>query len=171
MAVREIEIYGSEVLKRPAAKVKKVSEKIKSIINDMLETVVAKDGVGLAAPQIGESLRIIVIDLRRAKENIKLICINPVITKMKGEVIDVERCLSFPDFEAEIKRAKEIEVEYMNEKERKEKIKAKDLLARVFQHEIDHLNGKLIIDNKSEEEKELYKKKIEKYRLEKSKRN
>lgn len=132
-------------------------KKLKSLISDMVETMYAADGVGLAAPQIGENIRLAVIGKqapptgRQATPDKKeLVLINPKITKRSWRQIkDFEGCLSVPGAAVEVKRHKKITVIALNEKARPITYTVSDYLARVFQHEIDHLDGILILDKKT----------------------
>jgi peptide deformylase len=118
-------------------------EEIKKLIPQMIETMVKQDGVGLAAPQIGKSIQLIVIYFKEST----LVIINPkIIKKSFSKVWGEEGCLSVPDKFGEVKRHKKITIIYTNENGQKQQLAAKDMLARVIQHEIDHLNGILFID-------------------------
>jgi len=118
-------------------------EEIKKLIPQMIETMVKQDGVGLAAPQIGKSIQLIVIYFKEST----LVIINPkIIKKSFSKVWGEEGCLSVPDKFGEVKRHKKITIIYTNENGHKQQLAAKDMLARVIQHEIDHLNGILFID-------------------------
>lgn len=145
MAIRNIREEGDEILRKKSKEVEVIDEKIKTLIEDMVETMHKYNGVGLAAVQVGILKRIIVIDLYDEKPIIKLI--NPVIIKQKGEQEVEEGCLSFPNKYAKIIRPKEITVEGLNEHGQKIKIVATDLLAQALSHELDHLEGKVFIDN------------------------
>ena len=145
MAIRNIREEGDEILRKKSKEVEVIDEKIKTLIEDMVETMHKYNGVGLAAVQVGILKRIIVIDLYDEKPIIKLI--NPVIIKQKGEQEVEEGCLSFPHKYAKIIRPKEITVEGLNEHGQKIKIVATDLLAQALSHELDHLEGKVFIDN------------------------
>ena len=118
-------------------------DEIKKLIPQMIETMVKQDGVGLAAPQIGKSIQLIVIYFKEST----LVIINPkIIKKSFSKVWGEEGCLSVPDKFGEVKRHKKITIIYTNENGQKQQLAAKDMLARVIQHEIDHLNGILFID-------------------------
>jgi len=138
-----IKKYPAPVLRKKAKKVETIGPEIQNLVWDMLETMIAKQGKGLAAPQIGVLKRVIAVHTERGPE----VFINPRILKKsrKTEIIE-EGCLSFPEFWLKIKRAKEVEIEALNEEGEKQRIRAKGITARVFQHEIDHLNGILFID-------------------------
>lgn len=144
MAIREIRTSEDEILRKKSREVENVDEKIKELLEDMLETMHEYNGVGLAGPQVGILKRVIVIDLYDGKEPLKLV--NPKIVKEKGEQEVEEGCLSFPNEYAKVIRPKEITVSALNEKGEKIKIVGKDLLAQALAHEIDHLNGILFVD-------------------------
>jgi len=145
MAIRTIRQEGDEILKKKSRPVEVIDDRIKELIEDMVETMHKFDGVGLAAVQVGILKRIIVVDIY--DENTPIIkLINPVITKRKGEREVEEGCLSFPNKFAKVKRPEEITVEGLNENGKKVKIKAVDLLAQALCHEIDHLNGITFVD-------------------------
>jgi len=143
----KIKIYGEDILKEKCQEIKEIDKKIKDLAKGMLKVMRQENGVGLAAPQIGSNKRIIVVSL---DENVFSL-INPKITKKsKKSLSEYEGCLSLPNLFLKIKRAKEIELEgYLLEREKTVRIKAEGLLARVFQHEIDHLDGILMIDRVS----------------------
>ena len=145
MAIREIRLSGDEILRKTAREVAEVDDRIKELLQDMLETMHKYNGVGLAGPQVGILKRVIVIDLYDG--NKPLLLVNPKIIKAKGEQEVEEGCLSFPNEYAKIIRPKEILVEALNEEGKKVKIVGKDLLAQALAHEIDHLNGVLFVDN------------------------
>lgn len=145
MAIRIIREDGDEILRKKAKEVEVVDDKIREILNDMVETLHHYNGVGLAGPQIGILKRLVVIDLYDDKGPIKLV--NPVIKKQKGEQEVEEGCLSFPNQYAKVIRPEEIVAEALNEKGEKIKIKAKGLLAQAICHEVDHLDGILFVDN------------------------
>lgn len=139
MAIRQIREEGDEILKKKSREVEVIDDKLKELLNDMVETMHKYNGVGLAAVQVGVLKRAIVIDLYDDNGPIKLI--NPVIIKAKGEQEVEEGCLSFPNKYAKLIRPAEVEVEALDENGKKIKIKAKELMAQALCHEIDHLNG------------------------------
>lgn len=145
MAIREIRQNGDEILRKKSRVVEKVDDRIRELLDDMLETMHKYNGVGLAAPQVGILKRVIVIDLYDGNEPLKLV--NPVILKEKGKQEVEEGCLSFPNQYAKMIRPEEIVAEALNEKGEKIKIKAKGLLAQAICHEVEHLDGILFIDN------------------------
>ncbi|MGE5304587.1 MAG: peptide deformylase [Alphaproteobacteria bacterium] len=157
MAILEILKYPDVGLKQTSLPVKNIDGAIAQLVNDLLDTMYAAPGVGLAAPQVGALQRIIVLDIEHdnpGKTVYKLI--NPVITRAEGEVVWEEGCLSVVDFTAEVRRSAQIEVTAFNENQKEVKIEAEGLLAVALQHEIDHLDGKLFIDRISRLKRELY---------------
>ena len=157
MAVREILKYPDSRLSQVAEPVKNITADTVRLVNDMLETMYAAPGVGLAATQVATPQRIIVLDIDHenpGKNNFRLI--NPVITKTEGEVVWEEGCLSVVDFTADVRRAAQVEVVAVDENEKELKIAAEGLLAVALQHEIDHLDGKLFIDHISRLKRDLY---------------
>jgi peptide deformylase len=167
--VREIRIYPDEVLKKKAETVTDFNEEIRQIVNDMFETMYKRGGVGLAANQVGILKRIVVIDLHSGKENQgkeQIVLINPEIVTLEGEEIKEEGCLSLPGLYKKVKRAAYAKVKAQNLDGEEFTIEGEGLLARAFQHEIDHLNGIVFIDRLSPLQKRLA---LEKYK--KLKRN
>jgi peptide deformylase len=157
MAILEILKFPDLALKQTSLPVKNIDGAIAQLVNDLLDTMYAAPGVGLAAPQVGALQRIIVLDIEHdnpGKTVYKLI--NPVITRAEGEVVWEEGCLSVVDFTAEVRRSAQIEVTAFNENQKEVKIEAEGLLAVALQHEIDHLDGKLFIDRISRLKRELY---------------
>ena len=144
MAIREIRLSNDEILRKTSREVETVDDRIKELLDDMVETMHKYNGVGLAGPQVGVLKRVIVIDLYDGEEPLKLV--NPKIIKTKGEQEVEEGCLSFPNEYAKMIRPKEVVVEALNEEGKKVKIVGKDLLAQALAHEIDHLNGIMFID-------------------------
>ena len=145
MAIREIRLNGDEILRKKARTVEEVDDKIRELLEDMLETMHKYNGVGLAGPQVGILKRVIVIDLYDGNAPLKLV--NPILKKTKGEQEVEEGCLSFPNQYAKMIRPEEVLVEALDENGKKVKIKAKGLLAQALCHEIDHLEGILFVDN------------------------
>lgn len=144
MAIRTIREEGDEILRKKSKEVEEIDEKVKTLIEDMIETMHKYNGVGLAAVQVGVLKRIIVIDTYEKGE--QFVLINPEIIKEKGEQEVEEGCLSFPNKFAKIKRPAEVVVIALDENGDKIKITAKGLLAQVISHEVDHLNGELFVD-------------------------
>lgn len=144
MAIRTIIENGDPILRKTAKEVEVVDERIKVLVEDMIETLHKYNGVGLAAPQVGILKRVIVIDTYDGSD--VLVLINPKIIKTKGEQTVEEGCLSFPNQYAKVVRTKEVIVEALNEKGEKIRVEGKELLAQALMHEIDHLNGILFVD-------------------------
>jgi len=140
--ILQIRRYPETILRKRSVHIPEVTPREIKLFEDMLLTMYTFNGIGLAAPQVGSSVQIFVADIGEGP--IRLI--NPRIIKNKGEDKQSEGCLSLPDVNVDIKRPAEILVEGLNEKGEHIEIKAKGLLARVIQHEIDHLRGRLIID-------------------------
>lgn len=167
MAIREIVTHPNNILRRKALKVEKFDKELQQLIEDMIETMRAEPGVGLAAPQVAVPLRLIVVEYgedENPDSPPKLyVMANPEITRVSAETeVGVEGCLSIPGYVGEVERAAEIVVRGQNRYGKPMKVKAKGWLARIFQHEIDHLNGILFIDRtdkvwKAEEEKDTAK--------------
>lgn len=145
MAIREIRLSGDEILRKTSREVEEVTDKIRELLDDMVETMHKYNGVGLAAPQVGILKRVIVIDLYDGEEPLQLV--NPKIIKTKGKQEVEEGCLSFPNEYAKMVRPKEVTVEALDRDGKKVIITGKDLLAQALAHEIDHLNGILFVDN------------------------
>jgi len=143
--ILNIKTYPDKILTKKTKPVGEVNAEIKKLIDDMVETLYAKRGAGLAANQIGVSKQIIIVDDSRSGGNVRVL-INPKIVDKKGLAIMAEGCLSLPGLEFDIKRPKTIVVEYMDKGGQAQKIKASDLLARIICHETDHLNGKTMLD-------------------------
>lgn len=144
MAIRTIREDGDDILRKKTREVEVVDDRIRELLDDMVETMHQYNGVGLAAPQVGILKRVIVIDLYDDKGPIKLV--NPRIIKQKGEQEVEEGCLSFPNQFAKMIRPAEVTVEALDENGKKIKIVGKGLLAQALAHEIDHLDGILFVD-------------------------
>jgi peptide deformylase len=163
MAILEILKYPDPTLKKVAAPVEAVSDETVRLIEDMVETMYRAPGVGLAAPQVGVSRRIIVLDTDHENPGKNLLkLINPEIRRAEGEVLWEEGCLSVVDFTVEIKRAANVKLVALNEEEKEISIDAEGLLAVALQHEVDHLNGKLILDRVSRLKRDLYSRRLKK---------
>ena len=143
MAILEIKEYGEPVLRGKALPIKEITPEILNFTKDMAETMYADSGVGLAAPQVGVSKRIITID---GEEDGLIVLINPVIVKSEGEVVAEEGCLSIPGIYSQVNRSSEVTVKALNENGDLIKINKEGITARALQHEIDHLDGILFID-------------------------
>ena len=157
--MRKIRKYGDPILRKKSKEVKDIDEKLIKLINSMKETLIDRRGVGLAAVQIGVLKRIFIAYNPEVEKLITVI--NPEIIEMSGEEIDLEGCLSFPEIYFSIKRASKTVVKGYNEDGKEIIVEGKGILSRCFQHEIDHLDGILIIDYATEEEKKFWKEKLE----------
>ena len=163
MAVREIRKYPDKVLKQKASPVATINQDLQDLIDDMIETMYAAPGVGLAAPQVGVSKRLAVIDISAKGAEIPLlVLINPVILLKEGSIEFEEGCLSLPEYTAKIERAERVIVRAMDRKGRETEMEAGGLLAIAMQHEIDHLDGLLLLDRISPIKREFFKKRYQK---------
>ena len=142
MAVYQIVEIGAPVLREKAKEVNQISPTIEKLLDNMADTMYAAEGLGLAAPQIGVSKRVIVIDIGEGR----LELINPVILEKYGEEVEAEGCLSIPEMTGDVSRATKVRVQGLNRQGEIIDIQAKDLMARALQHEIDHLEGVLFVD-------------------------
>lgn len=158
--IRRILTYPDPALKKKSAPVTIINEKIHDLVRDMAETMYDAPGVGLAAPQIGVHQRVIVIDVSPKDEMPNLIvAINPVIVHAEGESYEEEGCLSVPRYCANVRRHASVVVQAVNLAGEEVTWRAEELLAVAFQHEIDHLDGKLFVDHLSPLKKEIFRKK------------
>ncbi|GAB6183829.1 peptide deformylase [Thermodesulfovibrio hydrogeniphilus] len=163
MALLEIRKYPDEVLKKRAEKVDNIDSELQKLIDDMIETMYKANGVGLAAPQVGVSKRLIVVDTSPREENQKLIVlINPEILQSDEDILSEEGCLSLPGFITRLKRKEKVLVKGLDREGKEIEIEAEGLLSRALQHEIDHLDGILLIDRISPLKKELFRRKYQK---------
>jgi peptide deformylase len=169
--------YGHPALRQKGAPVEKITPQIRQLIGDLLETMYAASGVGLAAQQVGHALQLTVIDVRGVKDRpsalelngkpaavdrfMPLVLLNPSITPVNGPVTGPEGCLSFPEIYAEIARPESVHVVGMNEKGERIEFRCGGLLARAVQHEADHLHGVLFIDRMNKEIKNELKLQLE----------
>ncbi len=155
--------YGAEVLQKKASPVEKFDADLRRLINRMVPTMYAEHGVGLAAPQVGVSLQVAIIDPSGGEEPGKIIEIcNPEIVESHGTQSIEEGCLSFPEIRVVISRPKQVLVRGQDAHGNPIELEGTDLLARAFSHEIDHLNGVLIIDHVSALKRDLIKRRIRK---------
>ena len=162
--VREIVIWPDPVLKKVAAPVDVVDDGIRRLLDDMAETMYAADGVGLAAPQVGETKRVLVIDTSPRQPEQKLIhLVNPEIVLAEGKTVYTEGCLSIPGEAEEVERANKVRVRALDYHGKPFEIEAEgDLLAIALQHEIDHLQGTLFVDHLSSLKRELIRRRMKK---------
>jgi len=155
--------FGDPVLETPGKPVIEFDDKLKQLVEDMFESMYVAQGVGLAAPQIGISLRLSVIDVSFKEDpGMKLVLANPKIIKVEGKQAGTEGCLSIPDFRESVTRPKRVTVRAQNADGEWYECTGEDLLARAFVHEIDHLDGKLYISHISALKRDLIKRKIRK---------
>ncbi len=143
MALRNVRLNGDEILRKKSREVDKIDDRILTIIDDMVDTMYDRDGVGLAAPQIGILKRLVVIDVDN--ENLYKM-INPKIIKSSGEAVDEEGCLSVPETRGNVVRPSNVTVEYTDVNGELKVLEGEGLLARCICHELDHLDGILFID-------------------------
>ncbi|BAY11650.1 peptide deformylase [Calothrix sp. NIES-2098] len=144
----QLHYLGDRVLRQPAKRITKVDDELRQLVREMLQTMYSKDGIGLAAPQVGVHKQLIVIDLEPDNPaNPPLVLINPTIKQVSKEIcVAQEGCLSIPNVYMDVKRPEVVEIAYKDEYGRPKTLKANDLLARCIQHEMDHLNGVVFVD-------------------------
>ncbi|PJK17918.1 peptide deformylase [Chryseomicrobium excrementi] len=162
MTILKLVTHPNDILTTPAEEVTKFDAKLAKLLDDMYDTMVAADGIGLAAPQVGVSKRVAIVDLGEGQDVIEMI--NPVVVAIGGKEIEVEGCLSFPDIYGEVERPFYVKIEAEDRDGNLYELEAEDYEARAIQHEIDHLNGILFTskiiryvtpDEFMEEEEEL----------------
>jgi peptide deformylase len=140
-------VYPDGVLRKKAKEVLKIDDEVKNLVEQMLDIMYANNGIGLAAPQVGVLLQVVVIDLQEDDKKNPMVVINPKILNKSKELSELkEGCLSLPEIRGLVLRPAEITVEFLDLEGKKHLLHADDLLATCFQHEIDHLNGRLFID-------------------------
>lgn len=163
MAILEIRKYPDEVLKKKASEITEINGETQKLIDDMILTMYESNGIGLAAPQVGVSKRLIVVDVSpRQKNSNLLVLINPQILSTEGEIISEEGCLSLPGFITRLKRNERIFVKGLDRNGKEIELEADELLSRAIQHEIDHLDGILLIDRISPLKRELFRRRYQK---------
>lgn len=158
MALLEIRVYPDHVLREIAKPIDRITEETKRLAQDMMETMRLARGAGLAANQVGVPIRLIVIELKSGRAGKPVAIINPEIINSESEEITEEGCLSVPGYYEYIKRPKKVSVKGITIDNAPFQIECEGNLARAFQHEIDHLNGKLFIDYLSPVKKNIFKK-------------
>jgi len=157
--------YGDPILEKPGAPVKKFDAELEELAEDMFASMYAAQGVGLAAPQVGLSLRLAVVDVTGGKNpEAKIVLANPEVIHAEGEVREEEGCLSVPGFRGYVMRPQFVTVKAQNAKGESFEIRGENLLARAFCHEIDHLNGILFLQHLSMLKRDLIRRKIKKLR-------
>lgn len=146
--IRPIVKYGAQTLHRPAAPVEEITPELQKLIDDMVETMYAAPGVGLAAPQIGVALRLFVVDVSvgRNPEGL-MVFVNPEFVEREGMQLEEEGCLSVPGFTATVARPARVVVRGLDREGTARTVEGTGLLARAFQHEMDHLDGRLFVDH------------------------
>ena len=159
--------YPDPVLSQPGEPVTEFDAELRKLVADMFETTYASQGIGLAAPQVGVSKRLTVIDLSMGKNPAeRLVLINPEIISSEGKLYEEEGCLSFPDIREKVVRSAKVRIRAQDEKGKWFEMDGEELLSRCFQHEIDHLNGVLFIFRMSALKRNLNLRKIKKMQQE-----
>jgi peptide deformylase len=171
MALREICTYPDPVLRNKTSRVERIDSALDRLIEDMVETMHAAPGVGLAANQVGVSLQLAVIDLSSREDEEQrhplLVIINPELIVMEGSVLEEEGCLSIPDYAEKVRRAARVKIRAQDRTGKQFELEAEGLMAKALQHEIDHLNGLLFVDRLSSLKKHLFKRRFRKALTEK----
>ena len=166
MAIHEIKKFPDPVLRKKTAPVGAIDDDLCRLIDDMVETMHAAPGVGLAANQVGVSLQVAVIDIgdheEEGKKHPLVVLINPEVLSLEGTVVAEEGCLSVPDFTEKVKRAARIKVRAKDRAGKTFELEADGLMAKALQHEIDHLNGILFIDRLSPIKKSIFRRRMKK---------
>jgi len=175
MSLLPVTLYGDKILRHKAKKVEKLDIELITLIKNMFDTMYNADGIGLAANQVGSPKSVFVVDISPVKEYSKfepMVFINPLIIESSEETIGYEEgCLSIPDVRAEVIRPKRVKVKFLSSDLKEQILEADDLLARVIQHEYDHLQGIYFTDKISEEEQKKLKKDLNKIKNRKTKVN
>jgi len=159
MALRDVLKFPDKRLQKNSTPIKKITDEIRELASDMLEVMYDEPGIGLAAPQVGEAVRLVVVDTEWTADDAErnsLVLVNPEIVESSGKIVWTEGCLSVPDFEADVERASHVELRASNLEGEGLEIAASELQAVCFQHEIDHLDGILFIDRISRLKRNLY---------------
>jgi peptide deformylase len=160
---RSILTYGHPILRKTAQPVTNLSRELDQLIQDMVETMYAAPGVGLAANQVGSPHRVFVANPSEDHDPSRLIVlINPELVESEGEIVTEEGCLSVPDFRQEVRRARRVRLRGLDRNGRPLEVEGEDLLARIFQHELDHLNGVLFVDRLSPAKRDILLRKLRK---------
>ena len=160
---REIITYGEPILRKPANEVVLPNEGLEELIEEMFQIMYKEKGIGLAAPQIGLDMRLAVIDIGREDVE-KLVLINPKVVSREGECIAEEGCISVPGITGNVRRSREVVIETSDPAGNRRTVRCPGMLARTVEHEIDHLDGILIMDKMSTVEKSLLSSKLRKLR-------
>jgi peptide deformylase len=163
MAIREIEIYPSEVLTTPGEPVHEINDEIRELVGDMIETMYSAPGVGLAAQQVGVALQLAVVDVSVGEDpEALLVLINPEVIAEEGSQVDEEGCLSFPGITEMVERPMKVTLRARNLEGAEYEVEGEGFLARAFCHEIDHLNGVLFTERMSGLKRQFVRRKIRK---------
>ena len=161
--LRPIQTYGHSVLRQVTRPVQNLNGDLHQLIEDMVETMYAAPGVGLAANQVGSLHRVFVANPSENHDPAKLVVlINPALVEAQGELVSEEGCLSIPEFRDEVRRARRVLVTGLDRDGRPIQVEGEDLLARILQHEIDHLNGVLFVDRLSPAKRDILLRKLKK---------
>lgn len=170
--LRKVRTYPDPVLAAKAAPVTEITDEIRTLAADMIETMYADKGIGLAAPQVGESIRLITVDLSGPdKREDPHVFVNPVLTNLEGEVESEEGCLSVVGYRTTVTRAERLHLSATDLDGNPVEMDADDLMAICLQHEVDHLNGVLFIDKISKLKRTLYERKLKKWLKEKKEKD
>jgi len=164
--MREIVIYPDPFLRKKAREVKSIDDRVARLAAEMAETMYAAPGIGLAAPQVGVSERVILVDVTGPERKELITLVNPVIVEKEGTQIFEDGCLSVPEVREKVERAAQVLVRGYDLDEREREIEAEGLLAIALQHEIDHLNGVLFIDYLSRLKRDMIERKLRKWKRE-----
>ncbi len=159
MALREVLQFPDKRLTRMSEPIHEVTDEIRQLASDMLEVMYDEPGIGLAAPQVGEPIRLIVVDTEWTEEDAERnprVLVNPELSEEQGKITWTEGCLSVPDFQADVERAEKVVLRATDLDGNEVVIEAEGLQAVCFQHEIDHLDGRLFIDRISRLKREMY---------------
>lgn len=148
MPLLKVRIYPDPILKQKALPLEHFGPEEQKLFDNMIDTMYVEDGVGLAAPQVGISRRVLIASPNN-KKNEEIVIVNPQILESQGSELGMEGCLSFPDLQAEIRRAKKIRLRFQDRYGKTHEMEIKDFFARVVQHEMDHLEGILLLDRMS----------------------
>ncbi len=165
MSILKIYHYPEPILRKETETITSFDDILSQIIVDMAETMYDAPGIGLAAPQVGKSLKLIVVDITKESDGEKkyMPMINPKIVEHEGKQLDEEGCLSLPELTSNVKRYQKVTVSYQDAEGKPQELTVEDRFAVVLQHEIDHVNGILFLDHLSSLKKTLYKKKVKKW--------
>ncbi len=163
MAFRQIVTYGTPVLRQRTKEVASLDGELQQLIDDMVETMYTAPGVGLAANQVGSTHRLFVANPADDHDPSKLlVVINPEIVESDGEIANEEGCLSIPDYREEVRRARRVLLRGLDRQGKPIEVEGRDLLARIFQHEMDHLNGLFFVDRLSPAKRDILARKLKK---------